>query len=249
MTATPARDPRTLQDMHVHSTFSDGADSIAENIAEAERLGLRELTCVDHVRESTDWVPDYVAAVGELRPGTELTLRCAIEAKLLDTDGALDLPDAIDGVDAIYAADHQVPLADGPHHPREVRESLQRGERGAAAVLEAIVTATERALDRPEQVVIAHLFSVLPKLGLHERDVPPELIERLADGARRHGARIEIDERWRCPSAATVRPFVEIGVPLLLSTDSHRRETIGRYDYCLGVLRDLDAEDNSRAGP
>jgi putative hydrolase len=249
VTAAPAADPRTRQDMHVHSTFSDGADSIADNIAEAERLGLRELTCVDHVRESTDWVPKYVAAVRELRPTTELTLRCAIEAKLLDTDGALDLPDGIDGVDAIYAADHQVPLADGPHHPREVRESLESGERTAADVLDAIVTSTERALDRPEQVVIAHLFSVLPKLGLHERDVPPELVQRLAHAAQRHGAWIEIDERWRCPSAATVRPFIDLGVPLLLSTDSHRRETIGRYDYCLAVLRELDAEDRSRAGP
>jgi putative hydrolase len=249
MTTDATPDPRTLQDMHVHSTFSDGADSIADNIAEAQRLGLRELTCVDHVRASTDWVPDYVAAVQALRPTTELSLRCAIEAKLLDTDGSLDLPDEIGGVDAIYAADHQVPLADGPHHPREVRESLESGERTAADVLDALVTSTERALQRPEQVVIAHLFSVLPKLGLHERDVPMQLIERLADAARRHGAWIEIDERWRCPAAATVRPFIERGVPLLLSTDSHRRETIGRYDYCLRVLGELDGEDRSRAGP
>jgi putative hydrolase len=249
MTTTTTADPRTLQDMHVHSTFSDGAGSIEENIAAAERQGLRQLTCVDHVRASTDWVPDYVAAVRALAPTTELTLRCAIEAKLLDTGGALDLPDAIDGIDAIYAADHQVPLADGPHHPREVRASLEAGQRQTEDVLDAIVTATERALDRPEQVVIAHLFSVLPKLGLHERDVPLPLIERLAAAAQRHGAWIEIDERWRCPSARTVRPFIDLGVPLLLSTDSHRSDTIGRYDYCLTVLSELDAEDRSRAAP
>ena len=51
------------QDMHVHSTFSDGRDTIEDNVAEAERLGLLELTCVDHVRAGTDWVADYVAAV------------------------------------------------------------------------------------------------------------------------------------------------------------------------------------------
>ena len=45
--------PLIAEDMHVHSTFSDGKGSIAENIAEAERLGLRRMTCVDHVREST----------------------------------------------------------------------------------------------------------------------------------------------------------------------------------------------------
>ena len=63
-----------------------------------------------------------------LRGETEVELRCGIEAKLLDTTGALDLPDGIEGVDAIYAADHQVPLAEGPTHPREVRERIAAGD-------------------------------------------------------------------------------------------------------------------------
>ena len=82
-------------DMHVHSTFSDGRDRIEDNIAECEELGLTALGCVDHVRVDTDWVPDYVAAVGRLRSETAVQLRCGIEAKLLDTTGALDLPTEI----------------------------------------------------------------------------------------------------------------------------------------------------------
>ena len=101
-------------DMHVHSTFSDGRDRLEDNVAEAEALGLTALGCVDHVRADTGWVPGYVAAVHALRPQTGVELRCGIEAKLLDTTGALDLPAGIDGVDAIYAADHQVPLPSGP---------------------------------------------------------------------------------------------------------------------------------------
>ncbi|MFZ0974784.1 MAG: PHP domain-containing protein, partial [Solirubrobacteraceae bacterium] len=81
------------QDMHVHSTFSDGAHSLEENVAEAESLGLVELGCVDHVRVDTDWVPAYAAAVAALRERTEVRLQCGIEAKLLDTAGALDLPE------------------------------------------------------------------------------------------------------------------------------------------------------------
>ena len=230
-----------LADLHVHSTFSDGRGTIEENIAAAEALGLGTLGCVDHVRVDTDWVPAYVEAVQRARDGTAVELRCGIEAKLLDTTGALDLPGGIDGIDAIYAADHQVPLADGPTHPREVRERIAGGDLDPAVVIDAILTSTARALDRPQRVVIAHFLSILPKIGLTEADVPPEGLERLAAEAARTGQEIEISERWRCPSAATLRPFLRHGVPIALSTDSHKSETIGRYDYCLEVRRELQA--------
>ena len=230
------------QDMHVHSTFSDGRDSIEANVAEAEALGLTQLTCVDHVRVDTDWVPEYLAAVRRIGGRTDVELLCGIEAKLLDTDGGLDLPGGIEGVDVVYAADHQVPLADGPNHPRDVRARLESGDVTAEEVVGAIVTSTAKALDRPQAVVIAHFLSILPKIGLDESDVPAEMLDALAADTARTGQSIEISERWRCPSAATLRPFVRRGVPILLSTDSHGRETIGRYDYCLAVLGDLAAQ-------
>jgi putative hydrolase len=229
----------TRMDMHVHSTFSDGADRLEDNIAEAEALGLTALGCVDHVRASTDWVPDYVAAVNRLRSDTRVELRCGIEAKLMDTTGALDLPAAIDGIDAIYAADHQVPLESGPTHPREVRQRIDGGDLRARDVIDALLTSTARALERPQRVVIAHFLSILPKLGLTEADVPLEGLETLAEATARTGQEIEISERWRCPSAATLRPFKARGVAIVLSTDSHKRGTIGRYEHCLAVLREL----------
>jgi len=231
----------TRQDMHVHSTFSDGHDSLAANVAEAEALGLAELGCVDHVRVDSDWVADYGAAVAQAQAETAVTLTCGVEAKLLDTSGRLDLPQALPGVDLVYVADHQMPCADGPRHPRELREQIAAGDLSAEAVLESLVTATANSLERRPhgQVVIAHLFSILPKMGIDEADVPPQLLDALAAAAAATGARIEISERWRCPSAATLRPFLARGVPVLLSTDSHRREAIGRYDYVLTVLDEL----------
>jgi len=236
-------EPSLTQDMHVHSTFSDGKNTIAENVAEAERVGLTEMTCVDHVRYDTKWVPEYVAAVGEAGERTSIELHCAVEAKILTTEGRLDLPADLDGVDAVYAADHQVPSPEGPLHPRSVRGEIESGALDPQEVLLWIVTGTAAAVRHHPNVVIAHLFSVLPKIGLAETEVPKGLIDSLADTAAEVGARIEVDERWKCPSVETLRPFLRRGVPLLLSTDSHRSETIGRFDYCTSVVRDLQGRD------
>jgi putative hydrolase len=115
-------------------------------------------------------------------------------------------------------------------------------------VVEAIVSSTAGALRRHSSVVIAHLFSVLPKVGLREDDVPLGLLEQLAEVTARTGARIEISERWSCPNVRTLRPFVRRGVPLLLSTDSHRSDTIGRYAYCAAVLAELTDAESPVAG-
>jgi putative hydrolase len=240
-TAIPA--PPIRQDMQVHSTFSDGADSVHDNVRAAQAAGLVEMTCMDHVRASTDWVARYVAEVARVRELTDVRLVCGIEAKLLDTGGRLDLPAEIpDGVDVVYAADHQVAMADGPHHPDEVRDRLAGGGLAPGEVFSSLIDATRACLDSPHDIVIAHFLSILPKLGLDEADAPLEEIEALATECARTGQRIEVNERYRSPSARTLRPFVARDVPLLVSTDSHRAQTIGRYDHCLRVLDALSAD-------
>jgi putative hydrolase len=232
-------EPALTQDMQVYSTFSDGHNTIEENVAEAERIGFTELVFADHVRADSRWVPSYVAAVRKCREQTPIVLHCAVEAKILDIYGCLDLPGKLMGIDAVYAVCHQAPSPDGPMNPRSTRERIESGELDPQMVLRWMVDGTAAALHRHEHVVIGHLFSALPTLGLEEGDVSPELVDSLAIAAAESDARIVVDERWRCPTARTLRPFLRHGVPLLLSTGSHRRETIGRYDYCASVVNEL----------
>jgi len=229
-------------DMQVHSTFSDGADTVQDNVRAAEAAGLTRMTCVDHVRESTAWLPEYVAEVRRVRALTDVELTIGIEAKLLDTTGRLDLPARLpDGIEVIYAADHQVAMPGGVQHPDAVRAALEGGDLHPDEVFEALITSTRACLDDPRPIVIAHFFSILPKLGLDQADAPLHPIEELAEECARTGQRIEVNERYRTPTARTLRPFVDRGVELLVSTDSHRADTIGRYDHCLAVLRELSA--------
>jgi putative hydrolase len=237
----PVTEPVLTQDMQVCSSFSVGRNTIGENIAEAERIGLTELACVECVRADTRWIPAYVAVVRASRKQTPIVLHCAVEAKILDIYGCLDLPSGLEGIDAVYVASHQAPSPDGPMNPRSTRERIEAGELDSQMVIRWIVSGTVAAVCHRENLVIAHLFSVLPKLGLTEADVSPELVDSLAIAAAESNAQIVVDEHWRCPSVRTLRPFLRHGVPLLLSSGSHGSETIGRHDYCAGVVRDLQA--------
>ena len=81
-------------DFHVHSTFSDDATStLAENLAAASQCGLGEIRMVDHVRRSTTWVPEFLAAVAREPRPEALVVHTGVEAKLLDATGVSTLPD------------------------------------------------------------------------------------------------------------------------------------------------------------
>lgn len=231
--------PLPDEDMHVHSTFSDGTGTLEQNLKMATSRGLRRLTFVDHVRVSTSWASSFVRAVRSVAETTSIDVRCGLEAKLLDLSGALDLPANTGAADYVYVADHKVPTAAGPADPAVVRELIAGEQLTPASVIADVIEATINSLWLGERTVIAHLFSVLPKLGLDESQVALADIERLAAATAAAGARIEVSERWECPSVRTLSAFNRAGVPILLSTDSHTPNTIGLYKYCTAVLEQL----------
>jgi putative hydrolase len=47
---------------------------------------------------------------------------------------------------------------------------------------------------------------------------------------------VEVNEKWGCPSARTIRVLAGAGVPLVASTDSHDCATIGWYDRVRGIV-------------
>ncbi len=219
------------EDYHVHSTFSDGASSVAENLRAAQRRGLRRLCLTDHVRRDTAWVAEFVAAVRALRAGSDLEILAGVEAKILDQAGQLDLPAGLDGIDLILVADHQFPGADGPVLPADLAVAIARGTFSGEQVISGLVEATASALagTRGRRALIAHLFSVLPKLGLSESAVPEHELGLLAGRARDTGALLEVNEKWACPSARTVSAFVAASVPVVASSDSHDCRDVGVY--------------------
>ena len=163
-----------------------------------------------------------------------------MEAKILDTAGRLDLPATLTGVEYVLIADHQVPLPGGPAPPAEVRDAVATGRLSVPAVVEHLVAATIAAVAGcPRPVGLAHLFSVLPKIGLSDQDVPDEAVRVLARACRGAGAWVELNEKWRCPSVRVARLLHEQGVALCGGSDAHDPGPVGRWAHAQDVLAAL----------
>ncbi|WP_417541017.1 PHP domain-containing protein [Microbacterium maritypicum] len=223
-------------DHHVHSTFSDDAVStLAQNVEAAASAGLTTLRLVDHVRRSTTWVPEYLAAVRALRVPDGLTVLTGVEAKILDVAGVLDVPPLPDGIDRILIADHQFPGVDGPLGPSAVRERIAAGWANDD-VLDQFVDALIATMRRYPGNQLAHCFSILPKIGLSDADVGAERTDAWARAAAETDTLVEVNEKWGCPGAGALAALRRAGATIVASTDSHDASEVGRYSRILPLL-------------
>ena len=227
------------EDHHVHSTFSDDAVStVAENVRAARKRGLRvarasPTTCAG----AHAWVPDFVAAVRELRPVPDLEVLAGVEAKILDSAGELDLPPSLRGIDLVLIADHQYPGDHGPVPPEDMRDGL---ERRPVTRRPTSSTASSRPPWAPwsgrRRRSSPTCSACCPRWAWTRRWCPAPPLDHLAQGCYQAGARVELNEKWACPSPRTIRALSAAGVPLVAGTDSHDCATVGRYARVQEIL-------------
>jgi putative hydrolase len=228
-------------DHHVHSTFSDDAVStLAQNVEAASAIGLTTLRLVDHVRQSTTWVPEYLAAVRALRVPAGLTVLTGVEAKILDVAGTLDIPVLPTGIDRILIADHQFPGVEGPLGPSAVRDRIAEGW-ATDDVLDQLIEAIIATMRRYPGNQLAHCFSILPKIGLSEGDLGAQRTEAWARAAADTGTLVEVNEKWGCPGVATLATLRRAGGDIVASTDSHDASEVGRYSRIIPLLDAVEA--------
>ena len=227
------------EDCHVHSTFSDGINSIEENANAAKKAGILTLGCVDHVRKDTTWIRNFANAVK--KASGHIQLFSGIEAKFLNQLGELDLPESdIALVDRIYAADHKFPLGNACKTPREIRELIKAGALDEKEAINIYFETLHNILEKYPRITFAHLFSIFPKIKILEHTIEQSTLDQLAKHCKDRNAIVEVDERWRCPGPKAIRTFIKFGVSVVASTDSHRASDIGHYNYVKELAEALE---------
>jgi DNA polymerase (family 10) len=211
-----------LGNVHAHTTWSDGRNSLEEMALAAKAMGLQYLTVTEHSQTAgyagglkeddlkRQW--DEIDAVNAKIKG--LTLLKGIESDILE-DGRLDYPDAfLEKLDVVICSIHQ----------RHSQNEDQMTKRMLAA------------FDNPFFMIWGHPTGRL----LLKREPAPMRMEEILDKAAERGITIEVNggpERLDL-SAEHVRLALQRNLKLVLSTDAHSVDELrDNLPYALGMAR------------
>lgn len=191
--------------VHAHSTWSDGMNSLEEMARAAKALGLTWFTVTEHSQTSgyaggltldklkQQW--DEIDRVNEKVKGIRLLK--GIESDILE-DGSLDYPDAVlEQLDVVIGSIHQ---RYGQDEAQMTRRMLN-------------------AFDNPHLHIWGHPTGRL----IGKREPAPMRMDEILDKAAKKGVTIEVNG---CPdrmdlSPEHVRKALERGLKLAVATDAH----------------------------
>jgi DNA polymerase (family 10) len=206
-------------DLHVHSTWTDGLASIADMAEAAKQRGLRYLAITDHSKRvsmvnglDASRLREQWAEIDRLNKRLRgITVLKGVEVDILER-GGLDLDD-----DVLAEADWVV--ASIHYGQNQSREQITRRAIGA--------------LQNPHVSAMAHPTGrMLTKRKPYEID-----LDAVMRAARQHGKMLELNahplrldlDDVACAAAKS------LGIPVVISTDSHRPEGLAAMRY--GVLQ------------
>lgn len=229
-------------DYHVHTTWSDGTGSVEDCIARALELGLPELGIADHVSPAPQagedwWVPlerlaEYVADVrAAAGRHDDITVLTGLEAEfVVGREAELDRVLDAHPWEYVVLGVHEVDgfVFDDPGLRRDARWSRPD------EVLAAYYRTMRRAAEYGRGDILAHFDYI----GLWGHEAGPAVwpeIEAALDALAESGAALELNSDRISDPAGVMYPSREIlrkarerGIPLVIDSDAHEAEHVGR---------------------
>ncbi len=207
-------------DLHLHSNWSDGRDPIEIMIEAAASQGYEYMALTDHSAGlgvanglSNERLAQQIELLRSLQDRYSITILCGSEVDIR-ADGSLDYPDELLAqLDVVVASVHSAMGQDQDTMTQRI----------------------SRAMQHPAVTIIGHASTRL--LG---RRQPVQFdIEALLQTARETGTAMEINaspERLDLKDTHAKRAR-ELGVPLVINTDSHHYVSLGQRRFGVALAR------------
>jgi len=198
-------------DNHIHSAWTDGEASVLEIAGEAEKMGLKQISIVDHVRENSTYFPGYYAEIKSIRGQFEMEILAGFEAKVKTPDGRIDVSkDVADMAQIRVVSVHRFPVGRKLHKPEEfAKEKCHKIELDLSIA----------AIKRGQFDVLGHPGGV--SLAVHKA-FPMEFFEEIIEECKKNDVVFELNSRYHWPVLKDLKVLLErSGVLVSIGSDAH----------------------------
>jgi histidinol phosphatase-like PHP family hydrolase len=236
------------QDLHVHTTMSDGRLTLHEVVALAVERGV-QVGIADHVSARTPHL--MVSSEAEFRAYLEALEGADVwrSAEFCWCDDfGLGLPDELLArLDYRVGSNHGFPLPGGGMGSPWWAALPEPWSARPQALMDAMVDELCRMVRTMPIQIAAHSTLTPPALYALEDDVAawwtPEREDRYVQALARSGVALEISNRYRLPHDALLRKALEAGVRFSLGSDGHSREQVARLEWAAETARRVGITD------
>jgi len=190
------------------------------------------------------WLRAYVDTIRRAQGRTDVALRAAVSIEVVRLDGWVAMPSDMSGLEALSVALGGVPMPEELAAPARVRELLQFGAVQGRDIVEMVIGATIRGLERTSRYAptqLARPLSVLAEVGVREADIDDSALRWLAAGCKATQTAVEVSEAWRAPSPRLARALAEAGVPMVAASEATEAAQVGQWRYARTIQAELAA--------
>jgi len=214
-----------LVDYHMHTAWTDGAQSVRQMYERAIALGMTEILFSEHARKSSEtWFGQYAKEVRSL-PMSPCRALVGIETKVADLQGKLDCtPALIAQCDLVMAVVHRFPRkGDG--------DVLDFDEVPIEDALQLEYKMSNAALENPDVDILGHPFGMC--LRRYHVCPPDNLIRALIQKAAVHHVAFEVNSHYHPDPWKLIEWCREFKTLFSLGSDAHSIDEVGRITRVL----------------
>jgi putative hydrolase len=213
----------TYADLHIHSAWSDGANSIAEIVQEAKLKNLRAIAITDHVRRESTYFPDYCTEIREMG-SSDLPILIGFEAKIRDFQGDLDVSSEVRRMSDIQIGSvHRFPMGRKLLYPKDL---------GKRICQEVELELSIAAIRKQQMGILGHPGGMsLKEFG----EFPMEFFHEIIAECSRNDIVFELSSTYHASIYGDLQPMLQEYNPYVsFGSDAHTLAEIGKWSSILG---------------
>lgn len=204
-------------DLHIHSSWTDGRNSIKEIIQWSERQHLKKIAFTDHVRTTSDYCSRYCNQIREIAHQTDIEVLIGFETRIDSFAGELSIPQgARESADFVIASVHRFPIGGKLFCPIDFhRDACQAIEYELS--IQAIMREGMEVLGHPGGMSLTHYD-----------DFPDSAFEDIIKECAYHNVAFELNSRYHSNIIGRLISLLKKHDPLIsLGSDAHKLEDVG----------------------